>query len=582
MGPTTKAITVTGGVTFPELLENFYEQAKGLVEGGADILLLETCQDTRNIKAGLLAIQRLGSELGLPHSRRWSPAPSSRWAPCSPARPPTPSTPRSRTPICSPIGLNCATGPEFMTDHIRTLHEMATTRVSCYPNAGLPNEEGKYLETPDTLAAQLERFVDHGWLNIVGGCCGTTPAHIQRHRADGRRQDAARSRSNPSHRAYFSGIELVEAEESNRPLIVGERTNVIGSRLFKNMIAEEKWEEATEIARWQVKNGAHIIDVCLQSTRPRRDAGHPAVLREADPQDQSADHDRHHRSARRSNWRSPTARARASSIRSTWKTAKRSSSASARSRSATARRWWSAPSTKIKLQAQAFTRERKLAVAAALGRAADREVRHRARRHHHRSAGVPVRHRRRELHRRRGRNHRRHPLIKEKIPYVKTVLGISNISFGLPAAAREVVNSVFLYYCTKAGLDLAIVNAEKLERFASHSRRRAAPGREPAVQHAAGGRARGSPNAAARSRSRGLARSRSRNRRPPSISSTSRPSPNISAETGKRQKQKAADLPLDRAPRQLHHRRHQGRPDRRSRPASAPKARRRSTSSTAR
>ena len=142
---------------------------------------------------------------------------------------------------------------------------MCPARVSCYPNAGLPNEEGKYLETPTTLAAQLERFIEHGWLNIVGGCCGTTDAHIQAiaQMAEGKRPRAA---ARSAHRAYYSGIELVEAEESNRPLIVGERTNVIGSRLFKNMVAEEKWEEATEIARWQVKNGAHIVDVCLQST----------------------------------------------------------------------------------------------------------------------------------------------------------------------------------------------------------------------------------------------------------------------------------------------------------------------------
>jgi len=77
------------------------------------------------------------------------------------------------------IGLNCATGPEFMTDHIRTLSEIASTRVSCYPNAGLPREDGTYLESPETLTTQLARFVDHGWLNIVGGCCGTTPAHIK-------------------------------------------------------------------------------------------------------------------------------------------------------------------------------------------------------------------------------------------------------------------------------------------------------------------------------------------------------------------------------------------------------------------
>jgi len=152
-----------------------------------------------------------------------------------------------------------------MTDHIRTLHEMVPVRVSCYPNAGLPNEEGVYLETPETLAAQLERFASNGWLNIVGGCCGTTPAHI-RAIAQAMEGKAPRAVKAPSHRAYYSGIELVEAEESSRPLIVGERTNVIGSRAFKNLVSEEKWEEASEIARRQIRNGAHIVDICLQSS----------------------------------------------------------------------------------------------------------------------------------------------------------------------------------------------------------------------------------------------------------------------------------------------------------------------------
>ncbi len=142
---------------------------------------------------------------------------------------------------------------------------MSSHRISCYPNAGLPNSEGKFGETPESLAAQLEKFANHGWLNFVGGCCGTTPAHI---RAIAQMVQGKRPRALPArqHRAYYSGIELVEAEESNRPLIVGERTNVIGSRLFKNLVAAEKWEEATDIARRQVHNGAHIIDVCLQST----------------------------------------------------------------------------------------------------------------------------------------------------------------------------------------------------------------------------------------------------------------------------------------------------------------------------
>src|SRR5262249_21173280 len=137
------------------------------------------------------------------------------------------------------VGLNCATGPEFMTDHIRTFHELAHTRLSCYPNAGLPNpEDGKYLETPQTLPAQLEKFADHGWLNIVGGCCGTTPAHI----AEIARMvvgKAPRAQKERQHRAYYSGIEMVEAEDSNRPLIVGERTNVIGSRTLNKLLSAD-------------------------------------------------------------------------------------------------------------------------------------------------------------------------------------------------------------------------------------------------------------------------------------------------------------------------------------------------------
>ena len=264
MGPTTKAISVTGGITFEQLRNNYYEQAAGLIEGGADALLLETCQDTRNIKAGILAIQDLGRELGAPIPLMVSvtieamgtmlagQGIESLWASLD------------HVDLIT-LGLNCATGPEFMTDHIRTLQSLTSRFVSCYPNAGLPNEEGLYGETPTTLSQQLERFIDRGWINMVGGCCGTTEKHI---RAIAQMADGKKSRTppEPNHRAVYTGIELIEAEESTRPLIVGERTNVIGSRLFKNLVASEQWEEATEIARRQVKSGAHIVDVCLQST----------------------------------------------------------------------------------------------------------------------------------------------------------------------------------------------------------------------------------------------------------------------------------------------------------------------------
>src|SRR5207302_1551158 len=182
MGPTRKAITVTGGITFDHLRQDYYDLAKPLIDGGADLLIVETCQDTRNI------------------------------------------------------------------------------------NAGLPNpEDGKYYETPTSLATQLERFIHNGWLNLVGGCCGTTEQHI---RAIAQMAQGKKPRERPaeSHRAIYTGIEAIEAEESTRPLLVGERTNVIGSRLFKNLVADEKWEEASEIARRQVRGGAQVLDVCLQST----------------------------------------------------------------------------------------------------------------------------------------------------------------------------------------------------------------------------------------------------------------------------------------------------------------------------
>src|SRR6516225_9113406 len=264
MGPTTKAITVTGGVTFEGLQDSYYIQAKGLLEGGVDLLLVETCQDTRNIKAAVLAIEKLSREIGTPipfvvsvtiepmGTMLGGQSVEAMWASLRHAHP-------------LAFGMNCSTGPEFMTDHIRTLSTLTGEFVSCYPNAGLPDEDGKYLETPTSLAAQLEKFANHGWLNLVGGCCGTTEQHI---RAIAQMAHGKKPRQRPAetHRAIYTGIEAIEAEESTRPLLVGERTNVIGSRLFKNLVAEEKWDEATEIARRQVRGGAQVVDVCLQST----------------------------------------------------------------------------------------------------------------------------------------------------------------------------------------------------------------------------------------------------------------------------------------------------------------------------
>ena len=429
-----------------------------------DVFLIETSQDTRNIKAALLGIGQLERETGrhIPVMVSGTIEPMGTMLGGQNAETMLASV--SHADLLS-VGLNCATGPEFMTDHIRSLAQMASTRISCYPNAGLPNEEGKYLETPQSLSEQLDRFVKNGWLNIVGGCCGTTDKHIAAiaQMADGRKP---RELKPSAHRSYYSGIELVEAEESSRPLIVGERTNVIGSRAFKNLIAAEKWEEAVEIARRQVKNGAHVIDVCLQSTdrdelndiplfyeKLIRIIQAPIMIDTTDP--------------------------RAIALALTYCQGK-SIINSINLEDGEEKFELVCPLAKSygaalivgtidedKQQAQAFSRERKLAVA-------KRSVEILTEKYGIAPEDIVI-----------------DPLvfpcatgdtnyiggavetieglrlIKKEIPFVRTALGISNISFGLPASAREVVNSVFLYYCTKAGLDLAIVNAEKLERFAS-------------------------------------------------------------------------------------------------------------------
>src|SRR5579884_2323476 len=464
MGPTTKSITVTGGVTFTELEETFYEQALGLVEGGVDLLLVETCQDTRNIKAALLAIARVRAQTGRPVPVMISGTIEPTGTMLAGQNAEALWVSLAHADLLS-IGLNCATGPEFMTDHVRTLATMSPRYVSCYPNAGLPNEDGKYGETPESFAAQLARFADHGWLNIVGGCCGTTPAHIRAVAAMAAGRPPRRPPA-PSHRAFYSGIEAIEAEESARPLLVGERTNVIGSRAFKELIAAEQWEEASEIGRRQVKNGAQIVDVCLQSTerderkdippfyeRLIRKIKAPVMIDTTDPasielaltycQGKSLINSINLEDGEEKLQRvCPLARRYGAAI-------------------------VAGCIDEDPTQAQAFTRERKLEVARRTVRLMTGKY------------GIPP------------EDIIIDPLVfpcatgdenyiggavetiegvravRQEIPYVKTVLGISNISFGLPPAAREVVNSVFLYYCTKAGLDLAIVNAEKIERFAS-------------------------------------------------------------------------------------------------------------------
>jgi len=461
IGPTTRAISVTGGVTFDELISNFLAQSRALWDGGVDYFLIETCQDTRNIKAALLALDILFEEKGarLPVAVSGTIEPMGTMLAGQSIEALNIAL-ESRDLLY--IGLNCATGPEFMTDHVRTLAKGSQFRVSCVPNAGLPDENGKYLETPEMVGKVLERFVENGWINVLGGCCGTHAGHIA---------ELARLASRhkprkpvPEHRSTLSGIDSLEITDEMRPVLVGERTNVIGSRKFKNLIAEEKFEEAADIARSQVKNGAQIVDVCLAN--PDRD--------------EFADMKRFLEKAIKT-VRAPlmidSTDEKVIELALTYCQGK--AIINSINLEDGEERFEKVIPLAVKygaalvvgtidddpVQGMAVSRARKLAVAERSFRLLTEKYGVRAEDIYWDPLVFPCASG--------DENYRGSAvetiegirLIKQKFPGTRTILGISNVSFGLPAAGREVLNSVFLYHCVKAGLDLAIVNSEKLERF---------------------------------------------------------------------------------------------------------------------
>ncbi|MBM7604119.1 5-methyltetrahydrofolate--homocysteine methyltransferase [Metabacillus crassostreae] len=461
MGPTTKTLSVTGGTTFDILIDNYEEQARGLIIGGADLLLLETSQDMLNVKAGFLGIKKAfettGKELPLMISGTIEPMGTTLAGQDIEA---FYVSLEHMKPLS--VGLNCATGPEFMTDHIRTLSGLANTAVSCYPNAGLPDEEGNYHESPDSLAKKLVAFAKQGWLNLIGGCCGTTPEHIKA-LTEAVATISPRKMEEVSSGHTVSGIDALLYEEGMRPLFVGERTNVIGSRKFKRLIAEGKFEEASEIARAQVKNGAHVIDICLAD--PDRDeledmeAFIPEVVKKvkAPLVIDSTDELVIERALKYSQGKAiinsinlEDGEERFDAIVPLVK-----------------KYGGSLVVGTIDEIGMALTAEKKLEVAI---RSHDLLVK----KHGLKASDLifdplvfPVGTGDEQYIGSANETVRGIQLIKEHLPECLTILGVSNVSFGLPPVGREVLNAVYLYHCTQAGLDYAIVNTEKLERFAS-------------------------------------------------------------------------------------------------------------------
>ena len=268
LGPTNRTASLSPdvndpgfrAVTFDELVDAYYEQTKGLVDGGVDILLVETVFDTLNAKAALFAIQKYFNDTGTK-----IPVMISGTITDASGRTLSGQTVEaflysvSHIDLLS-IGFNCALGAKQLRPHISTLSEKSELLVSAHPNAGLPNEFGEYDETPESTAVQIEEFLKEELINIIGGCCGTTPEHIKAI-ADVAKKYKPRVPPVLDHLPRYAGLEpLVVFKESNF-VNVGERTNVTGSAKFKKLIKEEKYEDALAIARHQVEGGAQVIDV---------------------------------------------------------------------------------------------------------------------------------------------------------------------------------------------------------------------------------------------------------------------------------------------------------------------------------
>ena len=268
LGPTSRTASLSPdvndagfrNVTFEALVETYREAAQGLIEGGADLLLVETVFDTLNAKAALFAIAEVADATGVRLPVMISGTITDRsgrtlsgqtveafWYSVAHAQPIS-------------VGLNCALGADLIAPFVQDLARVADTAVSTHPNAGLPNEFGGYDESPETMAAVLGDLARRGLVNLVGGCCGTTPAHI------GAIAEAVRGlppRTPPTleRRCRLAGLEpLVIGPETNF-VNVGERTNVTGSRRFARLVREERYDETLELARQQVENGAQLIDV---------------------------------------------------------------------------------------------------------------------------------------------------------------------------------------------------------------------------------------------------------------------------------------------------------------------------------
>jgi len=457
---------VLGRVGFAELVDVFAEQASGLVQGGADLIMIETAQDMLELKAAVF-----GAREAFKRCDRALPIA------CSVSLLPNGGRMLLGTDISAVlttlealavdvIGLNCSTGPEDMRDAIRFLGELCPVPVHCIPNAGLPrqgpNGETIFPEQPEPLAAVLGEFVERYGVSIVGGCCGTTPEHIRAiaERVGGRRPGERPAPRPPHVSSMMSATPLVQ---DPRPTLVGERVNAQGSRKAKQLLLAGDYDGIVAVAEDQVQGGAHVLDVCVALTERTDEVEQmrEVVKRISLTQPAPIQVDSTEPEVLRAALEQIPGRAIINSINLEGGRAKLDRVVPLAKAHGAA-----LIALTIDEQGMAKTAQRKLEVAKRITQlcceehgfdpellifdcltftltTGDQEWR--------RSAIETIEGIRR---------------IKAEIPHVKTSLGVSNVSFGVSLPARSVINSVFLHHCVQAGLDLAMVNPNHITPYA--------------------------------------------------------------------------------------------------------------------
>jgi 5-methyltetrahydrofolate--homocysteine methyltransferase len=452
MGPTSKSLVLLGGLTFDDLVSVYKEQIRALVKGGVDYLLIETAMDTLNIKAAYMAALEAFSEMNkvLPIAVSVTIEATG-----------TMLTGQDIEALYNSIeymdllyiGLNCGTGPEQMQKQLERLAKIARFPIGIMPNAGMPDEYGKYLETPAQFIKKLDICFKNEWLNLIGGCCGTTPEHIALIRKKAEQYQGRRQGDDKWLRC--SGLKALTIKEKEL-ILVGERANVIGSRIFKNLIAEEKYDQAGQIAKEQVNAGAKIIDICVANPDRDESLDMQRLLKElANTMKMPVMIDSQNVKTIELALKKLQGKSIINSVNL------ENNGELMKQIVPLAKKFGAAVVVGCIKEEMAVKAEDKLKIALEAYDILTKEYGLRAQDIIIDPLVFPCATGDEKYAKAANETLKGISLIKQNLLQVKVILGISNVSFGLPIAGREIVNACFCHLAYEQGMDLAIVNTAK-------------------------------------------------------------------------------------------------------------------------